>query len=164
MSLLKHAEMEFRAAGWVDEKGSWKDAAQKQICKDVTDLLKLFAEQGHSGTTGSYAISLFNTLAKYEPVVPLTGEDWEWLEVSDGVFQNKRCSRVFKQADRFNGQAYDINGVVFWEWCTGDDGEKYRAHFTSSKSFTPVVFPYIPTTIYEESNGRTQTPASQENT
>ena len=29
------------------------------------------------------------------------------------IYQNKRCSRIFKQEDRFDGQAYDVNGKVF---------------------------------------------------
>jgi hypothetical protein len=81
----------------------------------------------------------------------LTGEDWEWSDVrhnSDGSihYQNKRCSHVFKDETG----AYDINGKVFYEWYTDENGEKFKSHYTSRDSRVPVTFPYIPTTVYEE--------------
>jgi hypothetical protein len=87
----------------------------------------------------------------FEPIVPLTGEDWEWCEVHDGVFQNKRCGHVFKQADRFNGQAYDGEAVIFWDWCTDEEtGERFKSHFTSRDSAQPITFPYTPKREYKE--------------
>jgi hypothetical protein len=102
---------------------------------------------------------MFKKLAMFEPLIPLTGEDWEWTEVSAGVFQNKRCSRVFKQADRFDGQAYDIDARVFYEWNEREldpDEEGYpgkrrfKGHYTSRDSMVPVTFPYTPSTEYVE--------------
>ena len=49
--LIKHAEREFRAAGWVDENGKFEDELQEMICKHVIDLLKVFSEEGHSGSS-----------------------------------------------------------------------------------------------------------------
>lgn len=125
----------------------------------VMKLLRVFSDEGHSGTTAPYAVNLFKTLAMFEPIVPLTGEDWEWNEVSPGVFQNKRCSHVFKQADRFDGQAYDINGRVFYEWHERDldpdepgypGKRRFKSHYTGSDSFVPVTFPYTPKREYVE--------------
>lgn len=158
-NLHKHALMEFRAAGWTNDDGAFKDDMQKMICEGVLKLLEVFSDEGHSGSTAPYAVNMFKTLAMFEPIVPLTGEDWEWNEVGDGVFQNKRCSRVFKQADRFNGQAYDLDGKVFYEWVErplDDDEEgypgtrRYKSHYTSKDSLVPVTFPYTPTTEYVE--------------
>lgn len=150
-NLHSHAINEFRAAGWIDDDSKFKDEMQQAICEHVIKLIDVFAKEGHSGSSAPYAINMFKKLAMFEPLVPLTGEDWEWNEVSDGVFQNKRCSRVFKQADRFNGQAYDIDGIVFYEWHTDpESGERYKSHFTCSDSFVPITFPYTPTTEYKE--------------
>jgi hypothetical protein len=153
MSNIKnHALAEFRAAGWVDEKGDYTDEMQQAICEHVLKLLEIFADEGHSGSSAPYAINVFKKLAMFEPLVPLTGEDWEWTEVDEGCFQNKRCSRVFKQADRFDGQAYDIDGIVFFDWYTDPEtGEKSKSYFTGRDSFVPVTFPYTPTTEYKES-------------
>lgn len=161
-NLNKHAIAEFRAAGWLDETGAYKDDMQAAICEHVLDLLRVFSEEGHSGSTAPYAINMFKTLAMFEPLVPLTGEDWEWQEVGPGVFQNKRCSRVFKHTERFDGQAYDLEGRVFYEWVEREldpDEEGYpgvrrfKSSYTSGDSMVPITFPYTPKTEYVEATG-----------
>jgi hypothetical protein len=150
-NIHNHALMEFRAAGWLDDDGKYYDEMQEAICKHVLKLLDVFADEGHSGSSAPYAVNVFKKLAMYLPLVPLTGEDWEWHEASEGVFQNKRCSRVFKQADRFDGQAYDIDGRVFYEWYTEKEtGDKRKSYYTSRDSMVPVTFPYDPSTEYVE--------------
>lgn len=133
----KHAMVEFRAAGWCDEDGKFECEMQEMICQHVLKLLEVFAAEGHSGSSAPYAVNLFKTLAMFEPVTPLTGEDWEWNEVGDGTWQNNRASNVFKDAD---GKAYNIDGKVFRE----PDGCCY----TSRDSRVYVDFPYTPTTEY----------------
>jgi len=129
---------------------------QEMICKSVLDLLKVFGEEGHSGSSAPYAVDLFKKLALFEPVVPLTGEDWEWVDVSEGMLQNKRCGRVFKEKD---GKAYDIDGKVFFEWIErpleedeiGYPGvSRYKSSYTSRESRVYVTFPYAPKTEYVE--------------
>lgn len=155
MSLLYHAKLEFQAAGWVDENGKFKDDMQELICTQVLELLEKFSKHGHSGTSAPYAINLFSKLAKFEPIVPLTGEDWEWNDLSEmsgrPYFQNKRCSHVFKDSESFDGQAYDSNAVVYWSWWTDPEtGEKSKSYFTKRESRRPITFPYTPVTVYEE--------------
>lgn len=161
-NLHNHALAEFRAAGWLDETGAYIDEMQGMLCEHVLTLLRVFSDEGHSGTTAPYTVNLFKKLAMFEPIVPLTGEDWEWHEPSPGVFQNKRCSRVFKQADRFNGQAYDIDGRVFYEWNErplepDEEGypgtRRFKSSYTSRESMVPITFPYTPTTEYVEATG-----------
>lgn len=156
-NIHKHALMEFRAAGWTDENGKFNDEMQEAICDHVLKLLDVFADEGHSGTTAPYTVNLFKQLAMFEPIVPLTGEDWEWTEVADGMFQNKRCGHVFKESN--DGQAYDGEGRIFFEWCERplDDDEpgypgikRYKTHFTSRDSRVPITFPYTPTREYVE--------------
>ena len=158
-NLHSHAMEEFKAAKWIDEDGKYCNEMQEAICAQVLELLDVFAGEGHSGSTAPYAINVFKKLAMYEPLVPLTGEDHEWHEPAEGVFQNKRCGRVFKQADRFNGQAYDIDGRVFYEWVERDlepdepgypGKTRFKSHYTSGESFVPVTFPYTPSTEYVE--------------
>jgi hypothetical protein len=147
-----HAMNEFRAAGWIDENGVWGDDSQEMICNHVLALLDVFNGEGHSGSSAPYAINLFSKLAKFYPIVPLTGEDWEWNNVSDicdtSTYQNNRCSAVFKSADRFGGQPYYLDGKVFWEWGKSADGEMYKSYFTNKDSQVPIEFPYTPKTEY----------------
>ena len=139
-----HAMMEFRAAGWVDEHGNFNDEMQQAICEHVLKLLAVFSDEGHSGTSAPHAVDLFKKLAMFEPIVPLTGEDWEWVD-HGYCMQNKRCGHVFKQPDRFDGQPYDGEGIVFWDWYTDEEtGEKRKSYFTSRDSAVPITFPYTP--------------------
>ncbi len=139
----KHALMEFRAAGWLDENGQYCDEMQEMICKHVLKLLDVFDGEGHSGSSAPYAINMFSKLAKFDPIVPLTGEDWEWVD-HGYTKQNKRCGRVFMDPD---GRAYDIDGKVFWEW-SGTKEEPYKSHYTCRESRVYVEFPYTPKTEY----------------
>jgi hypothetical protein len=69
-------------------------------------------------------------LARFEIISPLTGKEDEWTDVSDGLWQNRRDSRVFKDKDG----AWFIDGKAF----SDDGGETY---FTNKKSRTPITFP-----------------------
>ena len=102
----------------------------------VMKLIQVFADEVHSGMSAGMAISIFEKLARFEPLTPLTGEDDEWVEVGTGVFQNRRCSHVFKE----NGEAYDSEGRIFRE----PNGTCY----TSRHSRVPVTFPYTPKREY----------------
>lgn len=150
MTIHEHAMAEFKAAGFVDEKGVYCDEMQEMMCTHVLKLLDVFSAEGHSGFSAPYAIDLFSKLASFKPITPLTGEDWEWTEVDeiDGpLWQNKRASNVFKNKDG----AYDIDGIVFYDWYTEEEtGKQYKSYYTNYKSRVPVTFPYTPTITYQE--------------
>ena len=69
-NMMKWAENELRLAGYPGDE----DGPNKWIYEGTLDLLKVFTEQGHSGMSAPYAISLFKRLANWEPISPLTGE------------------------------------------------------------------------------------------
>ena len=107
---------------------------------ELRELVHVFGSQGHSGASAAITADLVGKLLRYEPIGPLTGQPDEWMEVGHGVFQNRRCGRVFKDAEVFDGQAYDLDGKVFRE----PDG----FCFTNRDSRVPVTFPYTPATVY----------------
>jgi hypothetical protein len=145
MALLEYAQSELNRIGMTADSD---DEMNRAMRDHILHMVKAFAEEGHSGFSANYALSILKKVLAFEPLTPLTGEDDEWNEAAEGVLQNKRCSRVFKQADRFDGQAYDINGRVFRE----PSGSCY----TNRDSFVPVTFPYTPKTEYVD------VPAEQE--
>lgn len=134
-NIVSHARFELRKS-----LAEPKDSPNRWMADDLLQLLAVFSLHGHSGFSASYAVSAFTDLARFQPLGPLTGEPDEWNEVGEGVFQNRRCSHVFKQADRFNGQAYDLDGRIF--------REPSGACFTNSDSFVPITFPYTPKREY----------------
>lgn len=134
MALLEHAKHELSLIASEDEDVA--DEMQLEMNAHILEMVERFADAGHSGFSASYAVAVLEKLLRFEPLTPLTGEDEEWTEVADGVFQNKRCSHVFKE----NGEAYDIDGKIF--------REPSGACFTSSESRVPVTFPYTPKREY----------------
>lgn len=131
-NLELHARKEMEIAGLFG-----KDSAYDGMLGDaVMKMIKVFADEGHSGMSAGLAISIFQKVASFEPLTPLTGADDEWMEVSDDTFQNVRCSHVFRK----DGGAYDIEGKIFRR----PDG----SCFTSFDSRTPVTFPYSPERVY----------------
>lgn len=136
-NLERHAFREFKALGYksIDQED---DGPDKWIQENIIELLRVFSKQGHSGFSAPYCISMFQKLAKFEPLGPLIGADDEWNDVSDyfevKTEQNNRCSHVFRE----NGRAYDIDAVVY--------EEPSGARFTKGGSCHYIEFPYAPTT------------------
>ncbi len=124
---VSHAEREFEVLNWPGDC-----EMQALMCQNITDLLWVFASQGHSGSSAPYCIRHFERLAHFSPISPLTGADDEWHEMGTDVFQNRRCSDVFK--DGKDGEPYWSSGRVF----RYSDG----GCFTSRDSRVPISFPW----------------------
>jgi len=129
-NLVKHAEEELKLLGGLD------DEYNKAMAEDLLEVVRIFAKQGHSGFSASYAINALKQLLAFEPLTPLKGTDDEWCEVSPGLFQNRRCGHVFKENDK----AHDTEGRIFRE----PDG----ICFQNFESRVPVEFPYMPKREY----------------
>ena len=136
-SYTEHAKREFVALGY--DLNDKEDGPNKWIMENILELLKVFGAQGHSGTSAPYCINMFRKLAAFEPLSPLRGDAVEWVEVSDNVWQNNRCSHVFKEKD---GVAYDTQGRIF--------KERNGACFANRDSRVNVEFPYTPKTEYAD--------------
>lgn len=106
------------------------DEMQDWIEKCVLDVLDLIANQGHSGFSHGYLLTLLIPLLKGKPITPLTGNDWEW-DNEYGLIQNKRCFSVFKDSD---GSVYITEGYAF-----SDNGGK--TYWTSKESQKTIAFP-----------------------
>ena len=132
--LVDYAERELKLAGLFDKDADYGGMLGHAVLK----MVKLFAEEGHSGMSAGMAISIFEKVARFEPLTPLTGADDEWYEPMEGMFQNIRCPHVFK--DSKDGEAYDSNGRIF--------REPNGSCFTSRDSRVPITFPYTPKTEY----------------
>lgn len=136
MNLTEFAETELTAFCKEDPNDNDLDRQMKKALKrDVLALIRVFASQGHSGGSAPIVVNLFQKLARYEPLAPLTGEDDEWTEVEAGrLYQNKRAANVFKE----NGIAYQMDGFVFEE----PNGATYTNQPASRRRI--VSFPFRP--------------------
>jgi hypothetical protein len=94
MGIVDRAEAELRRINFGDDD-----------TKAMLGILDRFFDQWDSGGAVAVASGVLIRCIAGKPLSPLTGDDDEWMEVSDGVFQNVRCSTVFKQ----DGRCYDID-------------------------------------------------------
>lgn len=127
---VSYAEEELKRAGWYDKDAFYGDMMPKAVLRAV----KLHGIEGHSGMSNGIAVNIIESICRFEPLTPLTGEDDEWNEVGSGVFQNRRKSDVFKESD---GKAYWSNGRIFRD----PNGVTY----TSRDSRVEIEFPWNPT-------------------
>lgn len=140
MARMEWAEQELKLAGY--DINDPEDGPNRWLAEGTLELLKVFSEQGHSGMSAPYAVALFEKLASWKPLSPLTGEPDEWNDVGESTWQNRRNSVVFKGED---GQAYWIEGRVFWEWATHpeiDEGKPFKSYYTGRSSRVNITFPW----------------------
>lgn len=134
-----YAFSEFKFCGWMDDEGRFVDEMQELICRNICEVIKVVYNQGHSGFSHSYLLSMLNKLLKDEPLKPLTGEENEWYEPDEhGSRWNKRFHRVLKDESGF---PYDLEGRIFR---VGKDG----GYFSCGASCIYTKFPYTPHTEY----------------
>jgi hypothetical protein len=118
---------------------------QNAMDKHILKIVEVFEEEGHTGFTAGYAINLLKKLLEFKPVTPLTGRDEEWNEVGTGVWQNRRCSNIFKENDGLG--AYEVDGIIF-----SDNGGETWFTKGGKASRRYISFPYTPippTKVYE---------------
>ena len=157
MGLIEHAKLELQIAGLFDEDSDYNG----DIGKAALELIEVFAKQGHSGMSAPYVASIFNKLAKFEPLIPITGKDEEWGDVRDlgsgePWYQNKRCSALFK--DGKDGRPYYIDAIIkrdqngtCWSgiaWLSEEDYKSGdRSKMVGKKGYVKS-FPFTPKTFY----------------
>jgi len=133
-NLVRFGKEELRREGWYEKDSPYNG----KIAKAVEELLETFAKQKHSGVSGQIVLNVFEKLARFEPLSPLTGSEDEWRDVGEAGLQNKRYSAVFK--DKETGEAYDIEAIVFVD--------RFGRAFTGWRSKLKITFPYTPKHIY----------------
>jgi hypothetical protein len=115
-TLRQHAKSELRAAGHFDADSDFDG----EIGVQVSALVETYLAYGHSGASAERTLSIFERVARFLPLTPLTGEDDEW-EIPAGmggqIAINKRCTKVFRDEE----MAWHV-----------DKGRK------------PITFPYMP--------------------
>lgn len=99
MSLIAQAKDELRRINFGDE-----DSAV------MIDILERFFDCWDSGGAVHAVAPILMRLIAGQPLSPLSGDDDEWFDHGDGVFQNIRCGSVFKDPRYHGGKlAYDLD-------------------------------------------------------
>lgn len=101
MSVIEYAKSELKRINFGDE-----DSAVM-----IEILEKFFGQWDSGGAVWAVAPILQRCIAG-KNLSPLTGQDDEWMDHGDGVFQNVRCSSVFKDPRFHEGKlAFDIDAL-----------------------------------------------------
>lgn len=141
MEFLEFCRYEIERAGLFSEDGDFYGG---RTGKALMELCEVFSKQEHSGMSAGLVAGLFKRLAEWKPISPLTGDEDEWIEITDNLYQNKRCPSVFKEGKM--GKAYQADYYVFVD----KDGFSY----TNKDSRKYIEFPYTPKNevVYKESD------------
>lgn len=139
------------------------------------ELALTFMDQSHSGASAHATIQIFNKLADWKPITPLTGEDSEWKGLDEltgdesGSFQNKRDFGLFKRFEdgKFIGYSYNYSHVIvneddIWDLekgyatspgyipdnCDGANKYFYKKRELKKEIDSKITFPFVPHTEY----------------
>lgn len=98
-NLVRHAEQELRFAGLYGKDSDYDG----MIAEAVMKLVKVHAEEGHSGMSHSLTLEVFNRVVRFKTLTPITNLNDEWMKVGKDMmpegaktcWQNKRTSSLF---------------------------------------------------------------------
>lgn len=98
MSLVEHAKREMELAGIFDKDSDYGGMLGPAVMK----LVEVFAAEGHSGMSANICLEIFDLVARFKALTPITSDPSEWMDVkeyggpdSPAFWQNRRESTWF---------------------------------------------------------------------
>jgi hypothetical protein len=139
-------------------KATVPDAIVTPFANEILALCEAFGKSGQSGGSAPMTASAISQAVKHlmlqEPICEVTGHEKEWMDITDinsgePMWQNKRCSGLFKYAD--NKCSY-VDAII-WKGQEKYDtfcGRVYidEKDFELIGSSQYVRFPFKPKTFY----------------
>lgn len=106
MSLLEHAKRELKLAGYdISDKGCDMHNDEEHFtgyvnscARSAYELIETLSKADHSGMSIGITLDIFNKLAKWKTLTPLTNNPDEWTQLSDcesACYQSKRNPSCF---------------------------------------------------------------------
>lgn len=150
------------------------------MCADsAKELALLFEKQGHSGMSASITLDIFNNLAQWKPLSPITGEESEWIKLDKdrNELQNGRLTSLFKEYNEDGTVKYSdayiievVNDSDVWKryaesedkiGTLDDDDPRVKKYFASVRKLkdelnSKITFPFIHVTHYYRWNFYTE--------
>jgi hypothetical protein len=129
--LIAHAKRELRYAE-LDQK----DADYGGMLGTATlALVRLFAKQRHSGTSGQITLALFNKLVNFQPLTPITDDPKEWRDVGKEMLstEDRMSGKQIWQNIRAPHCFSNDSGKTYWN--SMDNEYKIKSQPKGDKSF-----------------------------
>lgn len=141
MGLIQYAESELALLRNTGNRPA--DEMNEGASDDVMELIRVLEGQGHSGGSAKYVLKLFDRVARFLPVTPLTGTPEEWASSSvilangTSLCDNLRFPSV-KRCTRDSGVEYrDYNVLV-------SDNGGYSWFSGGNEFYKRITLPYMP--------------------
>jgi hypothetical protein len=133
MSLVEYAESELRRAGFFDADSDYAG----MVGPAVVEMMKQFADEGHSGYSAHLCLSIFERLARFLPLTPIENPmiDGSFIDHSDisggnPTFQSNRLSSLFSEDS--GKRWYDIDKRL----------PRWKRWLGARRAY--IKFPYMP--------------------
>lgn len=82
--------------------------------KEIINLIKKF-DDDNSGTSAAYIINLISNtiynLLSYTPITPIVENPDDWVDVTDDLYQHKRCGQIFKYS--YQDLPYYLDAILW---------------------------------------------------
>lgn len=120
---------------------------------DIKNILDTFTNESYTGATAPLASVILTQTIKailgYQVLSPLTGEDWEWTDISElhgsPLWQNVRDSGVFKDEE---GNCTYSTSIV---WVANESWDRFTGTLNGYSSSNYIKeFPFMPKTFFVE--------------
>ena len=133
MALVEYAESELRRAGFFDADRDYAG----MVGPAVVEMMKQFADEGHSGYSAHLCLSIFERLARFLPLTPIENPmiDGSFIDHSDisggnPTFQSNRLSSLFSEDS--GKRWYDIDKRL----------PRWKRWLGARRAY--IKFPYMP--------------------
>lgn len=154
MTMTEWAENEVKIA-CKKEAPDRKDGEWDYGCACYESALKAYKslmDDNHSGFSFGMTKNILIRLMNHQPLTPIEDTDDMWNGVSDGVYQCKRMSSLFKHVDNGKIRYSDNDRIIFFD---GDISchSSFVNHMFNE--MFPITMPYYPSIYRYEVYGRT---------
>jgi hypothetical protein len=110
--LCQHAKRELQLAGLFDQDSDYEGMTGTA----VYEIIKAFAQQGHSGSSAEITTDIVLRLMRYQPLTPITSNPDDWIDQS-------AISGIPMWQCRRNPALFSTDGGENW-FSVGDGGER----------------------------------------
>lgn len=116
-NLIDHANRELDILGYPNlEMEALKDKLSseerefdpnRELRKDLIQLVQIFAEQGHSGFSASYLVAMLTKILRFQALSPLTSDPDEWVDQSLLLNGNEKGQTMHQNIRNSEAFSYD---------------------------------------------------------
>lgn len=150
MSLKSFAEQEFAILEKLNDPEN--QYLVLEFKDEIIKLVEKFGDSGQSGGSAPYVastiVNCIKDLLMYKSLTPVMNIDDEWVEVSENLMQNKRCSALFKTIN--TGKCHYLDAVIFREYYNDGSSACFTGHIGNMLRSSMIVkqFPFEPISFY----------------